>query len=104
MIIDRVFKPCVSASVDAGERVDLDRGTIRHDDPAPDQEHARLAEGDHAVIAPDQACALRYENMGARDRVIDRTCHLSDDLPWKVGVDAGQKGRRNDRPCHQLIG
>ena len=61
MMIDLGLKPRISPRV--GSRLSLknDRSAVRHDQARPDQEDARLAEGNLAVVDPDQARALRAE-------------------------------------------
>ena len=35
-----------------------DRAPVRHNEPAPDQKHARLPKRDLVIVTADQSCAL----------------------------------------------
>src|ERR671918_3083982 len=54
-----VLEPGVTGGIGRRQIVDLDRRSVGQDDAPPDQQGARLSEGDDAVIATDQASALR---------------------------------------------
>ena len=70
MIVDLVLEAGITCGVGARLTLQYDRRAVRHDQPGPDQQHARLAERDLAVIDADQARPLRDEKIIARS-----ACH-----------------------------
>jgi hypothetical protein len=64
-VIDHTHQPAlrswVSCGVGAGLAFEDDGAAVRHDEPGPDQKHARLTERDLAVVDADQSRSLRYE-------------------------------------------
>ena len=58
VIVDLILEAGVSCRIGTRLALEHDRATVRHDQPGPDQEHARLPEGDLAIIDPDQPRAL----------------------------------------------
>ena len=77
---------------------------VGHDEPVPDEQHTRLAEGDLAVVLADEARALRDEEVRAGRAVIDILRHLRGDLAGQIGADAGDERRRDDGAGLQDIG
>jgi hypothetical protein len=69
MMIDLVLKPSISPGVSTRLPLKDDRSAIRHNQARPDQEDARLAEGNLAVVDPYQARALRTKRSASTTKV-----------------------------------
>ena len=96
MIVDLVLEAGIAGGVGAGLPLQHDRGSIGHDEPGPDEEHAPLAEGDGAVVLADELRALRDEQKFPGRAVIDLFGHLGGDLSRQIGADAGDERGGND--------
>jgi hypothetical protein len=80
MIVDLVFESGIAARL-----AFKDNGSpIRHDQPRPDEQQARLA----AVVLADRPRALRDQQVLADRAVIDRLRRLGGDLPGQVRPDS----------------
>ena len=69
---------------------------VRHDQPGPDQQDTRLAEGDLAIVEADQPRALRNEKILPGRRVVDVLRDLGGDLARKIGADTGDQRTGDD--------
>ena len=58
-----IFKPGITSRIRRRQVVDHDRGTVRHDDPLPDDKRAFLSEGNKVVIGADHPGALRDQQI-----------------------------------------
>jgi hypothetical protein len=88
MIVDLVFESGIAARVGARLAFKDNGSPIRHDQPRPDEQQARLAEGDGAVVLADQPRAPRDQQVLADRAVIDRLRRLGGDLPRQVRPDS----------------
>ena len=104
MIVDLIFEAGVAFGIRAGLAFEDDRAPVRHDEPGPDEQRPRLAEGNLRIILPDQPRALRDEQDAAGNAVIDILGDLRRDRPGKIGTQPGDERRRNDRAGLQNIG
>ena len=104
MIIDAILKPGIAFRVGAGLVFKHDRLAVRKNDPVPDEQDTRLAEGHLAVVAADQFGALRHKEEAAGWTVIDVLRDLRGDQARQVGLDAGDQSRRNHCARLQDIG
>src|SRR3546814_3221727 len=81
----------------------LFRSAIGQDDALPDEQRPALTESDDAVIAADQARALRYQQGSARHRVEHIFGHLRDDHSRQIGIESGQQAGGDDAARHHFI-
>ncbi len=103
VIGDAILEAAVGLRIRAGHSPDLQRRSIWENDVCPDDKHPRLTEGDLGIIAPEELCSLRNEQLMAGGAVIDGLAHLGADTPGQVGIDAGDQYCRNDGTTFQLI-
>ena len=61
MVIDLVLKPRISPGVGPRLAFKDNRSAVRHDQARPDQEGARLADSDLAIVDSDESRSLRGE-------------------------------------------
>ena len=94
MVIDAVLEPGKSGRVGAGLAFEHNGTSVREYETVPNEQHARLAEGDLGVIDADEFCALRDKQEAPRRAVVNVFGHLRGDLAGKVGTDAGGIDRR----------
>src|SRR5436305_1880419 len=97
MVIDAILQPGIAFGVRARLALEGDRAAVRKDHSVPDEQHTPLAEADAAIILPDDAGALGYEQNLACGAVIDVFRHLRGDLSRKIGADAGDERGGNYR-------
>jgi hypothetical protein len=69
MMIDLVLKPSISPGVSTRLPLKDDRSAIRHNQARPDQEDARLAEGNLAVVDSDQPRSLGTKRSASTSKV-----------------------------------
>ena len=103
MPIDAILQAGVAGWVGADQVVELERGCVRQDHPVPHHLHAGLPVAHLAVVAAEDARALRDQQMAAGGRVVDRLRHRGDHVARQVGVDACHQRRRNHRAGHHLV-
>ncbi len=65
MIVDAILEAAVALRIRAGHSPDLQRRSIWENDVCPDDKHPRLTEGDLGIIAPEELCSLRNEQLMA---------------------------------------
>src|SRR6266478_7405749 len=88
MIVDLVLETGKTGGIGAGLTLQHDRAAVRHDQAGPDQQHARLTEGDLAIVNADQSCPLRYEEEAPGRAVKDVLGHLGRDLARHIGTNS----------------
>jgi hypothetical protein len=74
-----------------------DGSAAGQDEAVPGQQNAPLSEADAAVVGPDQARALRDEQMPTRRAVEDVRRDLGGDQPRQVGTE-GRGGAAAEAP------
>ena len=87
MVVDLILEAGIPRGVCPLLSFEHDRATIRHDQPRPDQKHARLSERYSAVIETDQARSLRDKSSPTGRRVKNIFGYLRGDLAREVGAD-----------------
>ena len=58
MEVDLILEPGIASNIDAWQIVELDRRSVRVDQPGPDEQHPFLAEVDTAVIGTKETGCL----------------------------------------------
>src|SRR5206468_2629079 len=96
MVVDLILEAGIPRGVCPLLSFEHDRATIRHDQPRPDQKHARLSERYSAVIQTDQARSLRDKTSPSRRGIVDILSYLSRDLTRQIGTDSSNKSGGND--------
>jgi len=76
--------------------VQLQRASVREDDPLSDDQRAALPERDHTVIAADQASPLRHEQDSPGRTIEHALGHLRRHQTRQIGAQASDEARRND--------
>ena len=104
MEVDLVLKARIAGKVRRRHVVEADRGSVRKDDPLPDQHRATLAVGDDAVVAPDQTRALRNQHHAPGRAVAHILGHLREHGAGKIGVEAGDQAGRDQSSGAQRPG
>src|SRR5258708_6775608 len=96
MIVDLVLEADIALAIGARLAFQHDRSSVRHDEPVPDQERSRLAEGDLRIVLANQAGALRDQACPAGGAVVDIFRHLGRHLAGQVRAQAGEQRRWDD--------
>ncbi|MBA7681855.1 hypothetical protein ES703_90196 [subsurface metagenome] len=104
MIVDLILEAGIPRGVCPLLSFKHDRATIRHDQPRPDQKHARLSERYSAVIQTDQARSLRDKSSPPRWGVVDILGYLSRDLARQIGTNSRNQSCGNDSAGLNNIG
>ena len=84
VIIDLILQAGIALGSAPGWRSSTIELAVRHDQAIPDQQRARLSEGDLGVVLPDQARALRDQQEFAGRAVIDILGNLCGDLAGQI--------------------
>src|SRR5262249_61446534 len=99
MVVDLVLETGVAFRIRAGLTLQNDGAAIGEDEAGPDEQHARLSEGDLAVVDADELGALRNKQIASGWAVVDVLGDLARDLTGQVGADAREERGRYDRTC-----
>jgi hypothetical protein len=104
VVVNAILETGITFRVGAGLALQHDGSTVREDDPVPDEQHTTLTESNAGVILTDEAGALRDEENVSGRAVMDVFRHLSRDLAWEVGTDAGDERGGNDGASLKHVG
>ena len=85
MIVDVIFESCIAFGIGAGLTLERNRATVRRDQSIPDEQRARLTEGDLRVVLADETRALLDQKKRAGGAVIDVLGHLGRQFAGKIG-------------------
>ena len=88
MIIDFIFQTGKALAVRARQIIKLNTIAIWQDESCPDHKSTALTESDYAIIPPNQARALRDEQVLPCHSVIDILGNLPNDLARLSNVSA----------------
>jgi hypothetical protein len=80
MIVDLVLETGIAFGVSTGLPLQNDRAAVGEDEARPDQQRARLPEGDLTVVDADQFRSLRNEKIAPGWAVVDVLGDLPGDL------------------------
>ena len=104
VIVHPILQPGRTRSIGTGLAIEQDRAATGQDQAIPGKQHAVLPGRDLAVIFADEAGALGDQQHASGRTVVDILRHLGGNLPWKVGLDAGEKRGGDYAACLHHIG
>lgn len=88
MPINTILQTGVAGRIGTRQVVQRQGGRVGQDDPVPHHLHPALPITDLAVVAAEDARALRDQYKLARGRVVDRLRHGGDHVARQIGLDA----------------
>ena len=94
MVVGSILKTCSARCIGAVHLLKVDGPTVGEDETIPQQKDAPIAMMNAALVSPDEARALRNENVSAANAVVDGRRNLRDDAARLIGIQCGdERGR-----------